>query len=467
MKFKMKIEAKKYKYSLNKNDGNRPAQPATAERAPRAAVAERPRLPGITLPKIRFPKITIPRVALPKMTMPDMTISRFKAPQLRGRRSLRIAAFLAGVPAAIIIAWLGVNLIHRPVPPPLFTERDLQQLPPAESNGYAYLYDDRIAGEYAAKDISDNYLFRNAASLELFLDKTRGEYSMARTLAVREDVKKMIGLYGDIMKKQVFADMTMPQGNDLQKARAFYALHNAMTATIIARMQEKKPGAALAMMKDQLDLTVKYARSARSMFNYTGALQVYDKSLDILKSMLAVSGGAMGKDAIASCREIAGVARSFNPATIPLDRIVVFEYIISWRRAFDPSIPHPEESVRRGMKYKKLVFFDRGATQRLYDRRWKELHDYAKSPNEQGLGELMKLREGRYAAGGFWWLNNAVGKKYLDTIGIPAYQLFLESKSRGDAIMRKQGEIVPVIDALKEAAPGKKAVKGKGKRRAR
>ena len=226
-------------------------------------------------------------------------------------------------------------------------------------------------------------------------------------------------------------------------------------------MQNKKTGAAFAMMKDQMSLAMRYMGSARSMNNYLTAVQAYEKSLDILRSMLNLSGGAMGNDALTACRGIGDLLRSFNPHTVSLDRIVVFEYILAWRRTFDPSIPHPEESVRRSMKYRSLAFFDRGSTQRIYDARWKKLYEYAKNPNDKGLGEIMKAREKRYTAGRFWWFHNAVGKKYLDTISMPVYQLFVESKSRGDTINRKQGEIITIISSLKEEAkkeakPGKK-----------
>ena len=83
-------------------------------------------------------------------------------------------ALLVAIPALAIIVWLGMNFRQHPVPKPLFTESNLQPAPPEDSNGCAYIYDNQIVNEYAQKDINDINLFRNAASIELFLDKTRG-----------------------------------------------------------------------------------------------------------------------------------------------------------------------------------------------------------------------------------------------------------------------------------------------------
>ena len=212
----MKIEAKKYKYNMNKTTGKRPAQPIAADRAAETSTPERPRL---HLPKIRVPKINLPKIRLPKIKLPGISLPMLRPPKLKGKRSVYLAALLVGVPVLVLITWLGMNLVHLPVRKPLFTVRDLPQTAAADSNGFALLYDDLIAGEYARTDISDTNLFRNAASLELFLDATRGEYAMAKTLAARDDVKKMIGLYRDIIKKPVFADMAMPVENDMLKVK--------------------------------------------------------------------------------------------------------------------------------------------------------------------------------------------------------------------------------------------------------
>lgn len=453
----MRIEAKKYKYSINRNTGTRPVKSAGTERSSVASADKKPRL---KLPKISIPKIRLPRIRLPRVEGPDFTISRFQDRKRGGRPALYAAAVLAGVPLLIVAVWLGMNLISRPEPDPLFTESDLPQIPPAGSNGFTLLHDRPDAEEYGRKDIGNINLFRNAASPDAFLDPARGEYEMAKSLAARDDVKKMMRLYREIMARQVFADTAMPRA-DGRGDGAFAALYNSMTATLMARLQEKKQDAAFEIVRDQIKLTMQYVMTARSMDNFRNALSAYDRSLDVLKSMLDRSGGALGPEALSACSEAGSMLRSFNPRVLSLDRIVVYEYILSWKRTFDPSKKDPEASVLRGMKYRKLAFFDRGATRRLYDDRWKELYEYAKNPDDQTLAGIMKKREGRFAAGGFWWFHNAAGKKYLDAIPMPVYQLFPEARSRGNEIVRKQGEILAKIDALEEPAPGKKAEKVK------
>ncbi|MBN1496039.1 MAG: hypothetical protein JXA07_04675 [Spirochaetes bacterium] len=453
----MRIEAKKYKYSINKNTGTRPMKSGGTESVSGTSAEKKSRL---KLPKISIPKIRLPRIRRPGIEGPDFTISRFQDQKRGGRPALYFVAVLAGVPLLIVAVWLGMNLISRPVPDPLFTERDLPRILPAGSNGYTLLHDGPDAAEYGRKDIGNINLFRNAASLDAFLDPARGEYEMAKSLAARDDVRKMMRLYREIMARQVFADTGMPRADERGDG-AFAALYNSMTATLMARLQEKKQGAAFVILRDQIKLSMQYVMTARSMDNFRNALSAYDRLLDVLESMLKRSGGSLGPEALSACNETGSMLRSFNPRVLSLDRIVIYEYILSWKRAFDPAKKDPEASVLRGMKYRKLAFFDRGDTRRLYDDRWKELYDYAKNPDDQALAEIMKKREGRFAAGGFWWFHNAAGKKYLDAIPMPVYQLFPDARSRGDNIVRKQGEILAKIDALEEPAPGKKAVKGK------
>jgi hypothetical protein len=461
----MKIEAKKDKFNLNKSLNKGTKRTAAAEPAPEKSSVKKPR---VKLPKIKIPKIKLPSIALPKIKLPGRKPPKSGVPKLKGKRSVYIIALLAAIPAMVIVVWLGMNLRKHPVPKPLFTEVNLPAVPAEDSNGYAYIYDNQIFNEYAPKDISDINLLRNAASIELFLDKTRGEYTVAKTLAERDDVKKMMGLYRDIVKKPLFADMVKPDAGDSQKNRVYIALHNSITASLVVRMQGKKYNEAFRLLKEQLNLNIQYSKSARSMANYTTSMQTYDKSLSILKSMLnQFSGNAkMGNESVAACREIADMMRAFNPQNVPLAQIVVFEYINLWKQKFDPAIQHPEAPVYQGMKYKALVFFDRGLTHQLFDERWKKLYECAKNPTDNNLNEVRKIQEQRYTDRRFWWFHDAVGKKYLDSIAIPVYQLFQESKNWTNAINQKQGEILNIVASLKEEAkPVKKQTKKPAKKK--
>ncbi len=410
------------------------------------------------MPRISLPAIKLPKIKLPMLKRPDSRAPKQGLPKARGSRTKYVIVLLAAIPALAVALWLGMNLRKHAVPAPLFTEGNLPQPPLADDNGYAILYDNEVYSEYSPRDLCDINLLRNASSIEFFLDKTRGEYTVAKNLAGREDVKKMLGLYREIMKKEAFADMAMPNPQDLQKVRVYIAMNNSVLAAVIASMQQKKFGAAFRMMKDELSLNIRYMQSARSMNNYLMSVQAYDKSLGILKSMLAQFGDKqkMGNDAIAVCRETGVMLSSFNPQGIPLDRIVMFEYILSWKNTFNPAIQNPEAATRHGMKRKALVFFDRGLTQKLYDERWKKLYELAKRPDANTPEEVRKLQELRHTAGRFWWLHNAVGKKYLDTIPIPVHQLFQESRNWTTAITQKQGDIVSTIGSLKDEVPEKK-----------
>ena len=159
----------------------------------------------------------------------------------------------------------------------------------------------------------------------------------------------MMGLYRDIIKKPLFADTVKPDASDSQKIRVYIALHNSITAALITRMQEKKYNAAFTLMKDQLNLNIQYLKSARSMINYILSMQTYEKSLNILKSMLNQYVSDMKREnaAVATCREIGGMMRTFNPHDIPLTHIVAFEYILLWKQTFDPAIQHPEAPAYR------------------------------------------------------------------------------------------------------------------------
>jgi hypothetical protein len=449
----MKIEAKKNKFNLNKK---RPEKSTIAEGVPDKSSGD---ISQLKLPKIKIPKIKLSSIAFPKIKLPGL-----KLPKLKGKSSVYIIALLIAIPALVIIVWLGMNLRRHPVPKPLFTESNLPPAPAEDSNGYAYIYDNQIFNEYVQKDICDINLFRNAASIELFLDKTRDEYTFAKTLSERDDVKKMMGLYRDSIKKPLFADMVKPDASDSQKIRIYIALHNSITATLITRMQEKKYNAAFTLMKGQLNLNIQYVKSARSMTNYATSLPTYEKSLNILKSMLNQYAGDKKKEnaVVATCREIADMMRTFNPQNVPLPQIVVFEYILLWKQTFDPAIQHPEAPAYQGMKNKALVFFDRGLTQQLLDERWKKIYECAKNPTDNNLNEVKKIQEQRYSDKRFWWFHNAVGKKYLDTIAIPIYQIFQESKNWTTIINQKQGEIITIIDSIKEVTkPVKKIEKGR------
>ncbi len=442
----MKIEAKKSKLSLNQNQPSRPGKKPAREskRAREELYAEKPKSkpPATKEPESRVPKIKLPRIKLPTLSVP----------KFKGNRSLYLIVLLVGVPALMVSIWLGMNLRKHPVPGPLFTESNLPPSPPADANGCLLVYDNQLYNEYFSRDLSDINLLRNAASMERFLDKTTGEYTVAKNLAGRDDVKKMMGVYRDIMKKPVFADTVMPGPQDAQKYRVYVALHNSITAVMVSRIQEKKYAAAFKLMKDQLNLNIQYIGSARSMINYITAMQAYEKSLGILKSMLNQfnAGRKMGNDSLAACREIGELVRSFNPQGASLAPIVMFEYIAVWKQTFNPLIQHPEAAIRQIMKRKPLVFFDRGLTQQMFDDRWKKLYEYAKKPDDTTLAEVRKLQEQRYTAARFWWLHNAVGKKYLDSITITAFQLFQESKNWTTAISRNQGEVVNILNALKE-----------------
>ena len=455
----MKIEAKKDKFNLNKNLNKRTKKTSAAEPAAEKPSGKKTRS---KTPKIKMPKIKLPSISIPKIQLPGLPFQKFKVPKFKGKKSVYVIVFLALIPALALMVWLGMNLRKHSAPNPLFTEANLTHVPPEDSNGYLYIYDNQIFNEYAQKDICDINLFRNAASMELFLDKTRGEYAVAKTLAERDDVKKMLGLYRDIIKKPVFVDAVKPDMGDAQKIRVYLALHNSITAALLTRMQEKKYNAAFTLMKDQLNLNIQYLKSARSMLNYITSLQMYDKTLNILKSMLNQFGGAvkMGNDSIGVCREIGGMTRAFNPQSIPLDRIVVFEYINLFKQKFDPSMQHPESSIHQGMKFKALAFFDRGLTQQMFDEQWKKIYECAKNPTDNNLVEIRKIQEQRYTDRRFWWFHNAVGKAYLDSIVNPIYQLFPESKNWTTIINQRQGEIITVIDSLKEEAkPVKKQVR--------
>jgi hypothetical protein len=483
----MKIEANKSKLSLNKNQAvrqgkNPPREPGTEveevsvevpKKKSKPAKIKEPKVkaPSIKAPKIKAPKIKIPRIKLPGIKLPTLKVSKpsFKksgTPRAKGKRSLRVAAVLGAVPVLLIAVWLGMNLVKHSAPPPLFTENNLPPVPPADTNGCSVIYDNQVYNEFFAKDICDINLFSNASAMELFLDKARGEYTVAKTLAARDDVKKMMGLYRDIIKKPVFADMAKPDPADGQKYRVYLALHNSITATMIVRMQEKRYGEAFRLMRDQMSLNIQYIRSARSMTNYLTAMRAYEKSLNILKSMMNQFTGdrRMGGDVVAASREIAELIKTLNQQGVSLSQIVMFEYILSWKQNFNPAVRHPEAGVLQGMKRKALVFFDRGLTQKLFNERWKQLYEYARRPGDATPEEVRKLQEQRYTTARFWWLHNAVGKKYLDSIPIPVYNLFQESKNWSTAINQKQAEIVSMVSGLKETArlekkPAQKAVK--------
>jgi hypothetical protein len=463
----MKIEAKKSKLNLNANQAVRPGKKPAREPKPKQEkkAAEKPQPKPkppkkSKAPKSASPKIKLPSIKLPSLKMPKIAFPKLRAPKFKGKRS--VVMILVAVPALVVLVWLGMNLWKHSVPAPLFTESNLAPAPPADSNGCAIIYDNQVYNEFFTKDICDINLFSNAGSMEFFLDKTRGEYTVAKTLAVRDDVKKMMELYREIITRPLFADMAAPDPRDAQKVRVYIALHNSITATMITRMQEKKYGAAFSLMKDQLNLNIQFMRSARSMTSYISAMRMYEKSLNILKSMLNQFGTdrIMGNDAVATCREIGDLMRSLNPQSIPLAQIVMFEYILSWKQTLSPAIQHPEAAAYQGMKRKALVFFDRGLTQKMYDERWKKLYELAKNPTDKTPEEVRKLQEQRYTVRRFWWFHNAVGKQYLDSISIPVYQLFQESKNWTMAINQKQGEIVSIISSLKEAVkPEKKQVK--------
>ncbi len=467
----MKIEAKKDKLNLNtsqvKHAAKRPrkesagellSEPEKASREKRKSKPPKIKEPKVRTPKFKVPKIKLPGIKLPSLKMPKFSLPKIKTPQFKGKKSAYIITILIAVPVLAAALWLGMNSRKHPVPKPLFTESNLPQVTLADSNGCAVIYDDQVYNEYFAKDICDINLFSNAGSMELFLDKTRGEYTVAKTLAVRDDVKKMMELYREIIKKPLFADMAVPDVRDAQKVRVYMALHNSITAVMITRMQERKNGAAFNLMRDQLNLNIQYVKSARSMNNYITALRAYEKSLRILRSMLNQFGPDMnmGNDVFTACREVGDLMRTFNPQGVSLAQIVMFEYILSWKQNFNPSIQHPEAATYQGMKRKPLVFFDRGQTQELFDERWKKLYEYAKQPTDTTPDEVRKLQEQQYTAKRFWWFHNAVGKKYLDTIPIPVYQLFQESKNWSATINQKQGEILSVIAALKEPAKQEK-----------
>jgi hypothetical protein len=457
----MKIEAKKNKYNLNKHQQKRPekatmmepapAKPARKKKAPEKQSPEKPSAakPEFKLPKIRLPKIKLPRIALPKLKLPAFRLPALKVPKFKVKG---IALLIIAAPALLLAVWLGMNLRRHAVPKPLFTASNLPPAPPADTNGYSSLYDDQIYNEYFNKDMCDINLFRNASSMEAFLDKTRGEYAMARELAGRDDVKKMIGLYRDIIKMPQFADMVVPDLRDQQKVRVFCALHNSITALLITRLQEKKYGAAFKILKDQMILNIQYMKSARSMTNYLSSIQLYDKTLNIMKSILNQFAAIEKKDAeaVAACKEIGAMLQSFNPQTISLAPIVTFEYIISWKQTFDPALQQTEAAFYQGIKYKRLVFFDRGLTEQMYNERWKNIYEIAKKPIDVSLVEVRKIQDQKHAAGRFWWFRNAVGKKYLDNIAMPVYQLFPESKNVTTAIIQRQGEIITLISTLKE-----------------
>ncbi len=471
----MKIEANKSKLSLNKNQPSRPGKKASREPGPGAegVSVEVPkkkskptrvkepevRTPAIKEPRIRVPRIRIPKIKLPSIKLPSLKVPKPSlgvsgAPKFQGKKSLYVAAVLAAVPLLLIAVWLGMNLVKHSVPPPLFTEVNLAPVPPADTNGCSVIYDNQVYNEFFTRDICDINLFSNASAMELFLDKTRGEYTVAKTLAARDDVKKMMGFYRDIIRMPVFADMVKPEPADAQKYRVYLALHNSITAVMIARMQEKRYGEAFRLMKDQVSLNIRYIQSARSMTNYLGAMRAYEKTLNILKSMMNQFTGdrRMGGDVVAVSREIADLIRTLNPHSVPLSQIVMFEYILSWKQNFNPAVRHPEASVHQGMKRKALAFFDRGLTQKLFNERWKKLYEFARRPTDATPEEVRKLQEQRFTARRFWWFHNAVGKKYLDSVPIPVYNLFQESKNWSTAVNQKQAEIVSMVSALKETA---------------
>lgn len=446
----MKIEVKT-KFNISGGTAGKikrqPEQQPKKEKKPGKKSGNIPEVKPEKKPRVTMPKITIPHIALPKIRVPH-----FKVPRFKGKRLMFLLLLPAAAFAVVLIVWLGMNLWRHPIPKPLFTEARLAAQPVVDSNGYTLLCDEQISREYSARDLSDVNMFRNASSMEVFLDKKRDEYTYAKTLAGRDDVKKMMGLYREIITKPVFADVARPDARDARKAGVYMALHNSITDTIITDMQEKKYGAAFKLMKDQLDLNARYIVSARSMNNYVTSLRAYDKSLDIMKSMLNQSGanGRVAHHAAATCREIADMMRSFNPRSVPLKPIVMFEYILSWKNTFNPSIEHPEAPVYQGMKRRFLVFFDRGLTQKWYDEKWKKMYELAKTSNDVDLLVVNQLQEQRYTEKRFWWFHNAVGKKYLDSMPLSIYQLFPDSKNLTTSISQKQSDIISIIDSLKE-----------------
>jgi hypothetical protein len=461
----MKIEVKT-KFNINGGTASQiKRQPAREQKPGKKSAKKQPvpemvqEKPSSKKPRVTMPKITLPHIALPKISVPHFKVPRFR---FKGMKPVYFALIPVCMIALMLILWLGMNVWKHASPKPLFTEATLKPVPSADSNGCVLLYDDQVYNEYSTKDVSDVNMFRNAASMEVFLDKTRDEYAFAKTMAGRDDVKKMMDLYREIIMKPEFADTVQPDTRDARKISVFLALHNAITATIIANMQEKKQGAAFALMRDQLNLNARYFKSARSMTNYLMSLRAYDKSLGILKSMLALTaaGGGLGATSLTACREMADMMRSFNPRAVPLAPIVVFEYLLSWKQTFNPAIEHPEAPIKQGMKRKALVFFDRGLTQKWNDERWKNIYDLAKNPNDVDLLMINKLQEQRYTAKRFWWFHNAVGKKYLDSIPLSIFQMFPEAKNTIATVSQRQGEIITTIDSLKEEVkPEKKPVR--------
>jgi len=464
----MKIEVKT-KFNINGGTAKQIKRQPARDQKPEKKSTKKPRAekPPVEKPpkekaRVKMPKITIPHIALPKIQVPH-----FKVPRFKGRPLLYVALVPLIAVAAVLVVWLGMNLWRRPVPKPLFTEASLAPVPAADTNGCADLYNDQVYNEFSGKDLCDANMFRNAAAMEVFLDKTRDEYNFAKNLAARDDVKKMLGLYREIIKKPVFADMVQPDVRDARKFSVFIALHNTITDAAITSMQEKKYGAGFKLMKDQLSLNQQYFQSARSMTNYLMSLHAYEKSLDILKSMLAQNGpnGSIAGGSVTTCREIGDLLQQFNARAVPLAPIVMFEYILSWKQTFNPGIEHPEAPTYQGMKRRALVFFDRGLTERWYDDQWKKVYDLAKNPGDVDLLVLNQLQEQRYTTKRFWWFHNAVGKKYLDSMPLSIYQLFPEAKNVTESISRKQGEIINAIGALKEEKkPEKKAEKRQGKK---
>lgn len=328
-----------------------------------------------------------------------------------GRRAVRIIGGFFGAILALLILWMGAQvLLRRPYPAMMFTQADLPALPPPADNGWEILKNE-ISPKTQVKRI-DKDLASLCDAKATFTDRwtrTTTNASKLATVARDEEIRKWMAMIDKAAALPHYADgcpieLEPPCPRPLQ----FLNLHQMQEAIVLNDALTGHWENAFTRATNMLRMDDLFLPSARSTLDQAIARSHVHRTLKLVDVLL--DGAAEEKKAGRGpeAAQLSEFARKIDPLVMRIQendlspmKTVVSEYLYSIRL-----LEHLNYFPQARSRYVREIFYDPGHTLEMLNGRFDEYVTFAKSNAAGPVPEFPRKWN--------WFLRNPIGHLALE-----------------------------------------------------
>lgn len=328
-----------------------------------------------------------------------------------GRRAARIVGGLFGTILALLVMWMGAQvLLRRPYPAMMFTQADLPPVPSATENGWE-IFKNEIRPTAQLKRVD-----KDVASLcdakATFTDRwTRTTANAAKlaTIARDDEIRKWMTIIDKAATFPHYADgcpiELQPQ---CPRPLQLLNLHQMEEAVVLNDALTGHWEEAFTRTVNMLRMDDLFLPSARSVLGQAVARSHLHRSLKLVEVLLdgAVEEKKAGRGPEAA--QIAEFARKIDPLVMRIQetdlspmKIVVSEYLYSIHL-----LEHVNYFPEARSRYLREIFYDPGHTVEMLNGRFETYVTFAKSNAAGPVPEFPRKWN--------WFLRNPIGHLALE-----------------------------------------------------